>query len=127
AGRAASLTSTVTEEYARKGTPNQREFLYDLLVAEQSSRTEARRARLLRAAKLPALKTLDGYDLTAITFQADYGREQLTDLDFLEHAQDLILFGDVGTGKTHLATALAVAACRRGIPARFFTTAGLVM
>ncbi|MGO3392423.1 IS21-like element helper ATPase IstB [Glutamicibacter arilaitensis] len=127
AGRAASLTSTVMEEYARKGTPKQREFLYDLLVAEQSSRTEARRARLLRAAKLPALKTLDGYDFTAITFPADYGREQLTDLDFLEHAQDLILFGDVGTGKTHLATALAVAACRRGIPARFFTTAGLVM
>lgn len=127
AGRAASLTSTVMEEYARKGTPKQREFLYDLLVAEQNSRTEARRARLLRAAKLPALKTLDGYDFTAITFPADYGREQLTDLDFLEHAQDLILFGDVGTGKTHLATALAVAACRRGIPARFFTTAGLVM
>lgn len=127
AGRAASLTSTVMEEYARKGTPKQREFLYDLLVAEQRSRTDARRARLLRAAKLPALKTLDGYDFTAITFPADYGREQLTDLDFLEHAQDLILFGDVGTGKTHLATALAVAACRRGIPARFFTTAGLVM
>lgn len=127
AGRAASLTSTVMEEYAHKGTPKQREFLYDLLVAEQRSRTDARRARLLRAAKLPALKTLDGYDFTAITFPADYGREQLTDLDFLEHAQDLILFGDVGTGKTHLATALAVAACRRGIPARFFTTAGLVM
>ena len=127
AGRAASLTSTVMEEYARKGTPKQREFLYDLLVAEQSSRTEARRARLLRAAKLPALKTLDGYDFTAITFPADYGREQLTDLDFPEYAQDLILFGDVGTGKSHLATALAGAACRRGIPARFFTTAGLVM
>ena len=127
AGRAASLTSTVMEEYERKGTPKQREFLYDLLVAEQRSRTDARRARLLRAAKLPALKTLDGYDFTAITFPADYGREQLTDLDFLEHAQDLILFGDVGTGKTHLATALAVAACRRGISARFFTTAGLVM
>jgi len=127
AGRAASLTGTVMEEYARKGTPKQREFLYDLLIAEQRSRTDARRARLLRAAKLPALKTLDGYDFTAITFPADYGREQLTDLDFLEHAQDLILFGDVGTGKTHLATALAVAACRRGISARFFTTAGLVM
>lgn len=127
AGRAASLTSSVMDEFARKGTPKQREFLYELLMAEQASRTQSRRARLLRAAKLPAVKTLDGYDFTAITFPADYGREQLTDLDFLEHAQDLILFGDVGTGKTHLATALAVAACRRGIPAKFFTTAGLVM
>lgn len=110
-----------------KEPPKQREFLYELLMAEQSSRTESRRARLLRAAKLPAVKTLDGYDFTAITFPTDYGREQLVDLDFLNHAQDLILFGDVGTGKTHLATALAVAACRRGIPAKFFTTAALVM
>ncbi|WP_449372410.1 IS21-like element helper ATPase IstB [Arthrobacter psychrolactophilus] len=127
AGRAASLTSTVIDEFARKGTPKQREFLYELLVAEQASRTASRRARLLRAAKLPAVKTLNGYDFTAITFPTDYGREQLIDLDFLNHAQDLILFGDVGTGKTHLATALAVAACQRGIPAKFFTTAGLVM
>lgn len=82
---------------------------------------------MLRAAKLPAVKTLDGYDFSAITFPSDYGREQLVDLDFLDHAQDLILFGDVGPGKTHLATALAVAACQRGIAAKFFTTAGLVM
>lgn len=127
AGRAASLTSSVMDEFARKGTPKQREFLYELLMAEQVSRAESRRARLLRAAKLPAMKTLDGYDFSAITFPSDYGREQLVDLDFLDHAQDLILFGDVGTGKTHLATALAVAACQRGIAAKFFTTAGLVM
>lgn len=127
AGRAASLTSSVIDEFARKGTPKQREFLYELLMAEQASRTASRIARLLRAAKLPAVKTLNGYDFTAITFPTDYGREQLSDLDFLNHAQDLILFGDVGTGKTHLATALAVAACQRGIPAKFFTTAGLVM
>lgn len=127
AGRAASLTSSVMDEFARKGTPKQREFLYELLMAEQASRAESRRARLLRAAKLPAMKTLDGYDFSAITFPSDYGREQLVDLDFLDHAQDLILFGDVGTGKTHLATALAVAACQRGIAAKFFTTAGLVM
>ncbi|MGR6900397.1 IS21-like element helper ATPase IstB [Glutamicibacter sp. V16R2B1] len=127
AGRAASLTSSVMDEFARKGTPKQREFLYELLMAEQASRAESRRARLLRAAKLPAMKTLDGYDFSAITFPSDYGREQLVDLDFLDHAQDLILFGDVGTGKTHLATALAVAACQRGIATKFFTTAGLVM
>lgn len=73
------------------------------------------------------MKTLERHDVTEITFPADYGREQLTDLDFREHAQDLILFVDVGTGKTHLATALAVAACRHGVPAKFYTTAGLVI
>lgn len=127
AGRAASLTASVITDWASRGTPKQREYLYGVLQAENESRTASRRHRLLRAARLPALKTLEGYDWSAITFPADYGREQLTSMDFLDHAQDLVLFGDVGTGKTHLATALAAAACHRGIPARFFTTASLVM
>lgn len=50
----------------------------------------------------------------------------VTSLEFINQAEDLVLYGDVGTGKTHLATALA-APCRQGIPARFFTTSSLVM
>ncbi|WP_160271616.1 ATP-binding protein, partial [Staphylococcus aureus] len=57
----------------------------------------------------------------------DYGRQPLVDLDFLEQAQNLVLYGDVGTGKTHLAIALAAAACNQGYRARYFTTAALVM
>lgn len=127
AGRRASLTSAVLEHWATKGTPKQREYLLGLLQAEHESRQESRRQRLLKAAKLPARKTLDGYDWSAISFPADYGRTQLTSLDFLGRAEDLILFGDVGTGKTHLATALAATACQAGIPARYFTTSSLVM
>lgn len=127
AGRGASMTAAVINDWASRGTPKQREYLYEVLKAEHASRTDSRRQRLLRAARLPALKTLEGYDWSAVSFPADYGREQLAGLQFLEQAQDLVLFGDVGTGKTHLATALAAAACLRGIPARFFTTASLVM
>jgi DNA replication protein DnaC len=127
AGRAASLTGTVLAEWAAKGTPKQREYLLGLLQAEHESRQQTRRQRLLRAARLPALKTLAGYDWTAVRFPEDYGREALASLDFVDRAQDLVLYGDVGTGKTHLASALAAAACHRGIPARFFTTSALVM
>lgn len=127
AGRAASLTGTVLEEWAAKGTPKQREYLLGLLEAEHASRQESRRQRLLRAARLPALKSLHGYDWTAVRFPSDYGREALESLDFIDNAQDLVLYGDVGTGKTHLASALAAAACRQGIAARFFTTSALVM
>ena len=127
AGRLASLTSTVLAQWAQKGTPKQREYLHGLLQAEHESRQESRRQRLLKSARLPVLKSLDGFDYSAIGFPDDYGREALTSLEFIDHAHDLVLYGDVGTGKTHLATALAAAACRQGIQARFFTTSSLVM
>ena len=84
-------------------------------------------ARLLKAAGFPADKELGGYDWTPIRFPVDYGRGQITTLDFIAGHDDLVLFGPPGTGKTHLAIALGRNACRKGIPARYFTAAGLVM
>src|SRR5664279_5419560 len=96
AGRRASLTSTVLAQWAQKGTPKQREYLHGLLQAEHESRQESRRLRLLRSARLPALKSLSGFDYSAIRFPDDYGREALTSLEFIDHAHDLVLYGDVG-------------------------------
>ena len=125
-GKGSSLTAGVLADWAAKGTPKQREYLHGLLQAEHASRRAARHARLLKAARLPTVKTLEGYDWTNLAFPADYGREQLTSLEFLQCGGDLVFYGDVGTGKTHLAAALVAQACREGIPARFFTTAALV-
>lgn len=127
AGKHASMTGSVLAEWAQKGTPKQREYLHGVLLAEHESRQESRRQRLLKAARLPALKSLTGFDYTAVRFPADYGREPLESLEFISRAQDLVLYGDVGTGKTHMASALVAAACRQGIQARFFTTSALVM
>lgn len=127
AGKHASLTGSVLTEWAEKGTPKQREYLHGVLVAEHESRQESRRQRLLKSARLPALKSLTGFDYSSVRFPEDYGREALESLEFINRAQDLVLYGDVGTGKTHMATALVAAACRRGIQARFFTTSALVM
>ena len=72
-------------------------------------------------------KTLDGYDWSMASFPADWGREQLASLQFVDRAEDLVLYGDVGCGKTHLAIAIGELACRRMIPVRFFTASSLVM
>ena len=103
------------------------EYLAGYLEAERSSREASKRATLLRRCALPAHKTFDGYDWSAVSWPEDMGRESLLVLDFVERREDLVLMGDVGTGKTHMASALCALACERRLEARFFTASSLVM
>lgn len=126
-GRSCSLTTAVLEEWSRLGTPKQVEYLAGYLEAERSSREASKRATLLRRCALPAPKTFDGYDWSAVSWPEGMGRESLLALDFVERREDLVLMGDVGTGKTHMASALCALACERRLEARFFTASSLVM
>lgn len=90
-------------------------------------REASKRATLLRRCALPAPKTFDGYDWSAVSWPEGMGRESLLALDFVERREDLVLMGDVGTGKTHMASALCALACERRLEARFFTASSLVM
>lgn len=103
------------------------EYLAGYLEAERSSREASKRATLLRRCALPAPKTFDGYDWSAVSWPEGMGRESLLALDFVERREDLVLMGDVGTGKTHMASALCALACERRLEARFFTASSLVM
>ena len=127
AGRRCSLTTSVLGEWARLGTPKQVEYLAGYLEAERDSRDASRRAQLLRRCGLPAPKTFDGYDWSAVSWPDGLGREDLLSLSFLERREDLVLMGDVGTGRTHMASALCQLACDRRLEARFFTASSLVM
>lgn len=89
------------------------EYLAGYLEAERSSCEASKRATLLRRCALPAHKTFDGYDWSAVSWPEDMGRESLLVLDFVERREDLVLMGDVGTGKTHIASALCALACER--------------
>ena len=93
AGRSCSLTTAVLEEWSRLGTPKQVEYLAGYLEAERSSREASKRATLLRRCALPAPKTFDGYDWSAVSWPEDMGRESLLALDFVERREDLVLMG----------------------------------
>ena len=125
--RTLPLTRDVLRRACDDATPGQLGFLAGLFEMENASRAESKRARLLRQAGFPQSKTLDGYDWSMASFPADWGREQLASLQFVDKAEDLVLYGDVGCGKTHLAIAIGELACRRMIPVRFFTASSLVM
>lgn len=69
------------------------------LEAERDSRDASRRAQLLRRCGLLAPKAFDGYDWSAASWSDGLGREDLLSLSFLERREDLVLMGNVGTGK----------------------------
>lgn len=90
AGRSCSLTTAVLEEWSRLGTPKQVEYLAGYLEAERSSREASKRATLLRRCALPAPKTFDGYDWSAVSWPEGMGRESLLALDFVGVSVNII-------------------------------------
>ena len=119
--RSLTLTRSVLAGTLAEATPNQLDFIERWFTAELDSRERSKRLRLLKQAGFPADKTLDGYDWTNLKMPADWGRAQLENLDFVAGCEDLVLYGDVGCGKTHMAIATGMLACERGMPVRFFT------
>ena len=102
------------------------EALLTLLKMEIGHREESRKARYLKQAGFYTLKSFDGYVFDDIRFPSGTNPEDLKSCLFIEENRNLILFGNVGTGKTHLATALGVEACKKGFQVRFFRTTALV-
>lgn len=102
------------------------DFLAALAAQEVTLREQRRQHRNLSGAHFPVLKELATFDFTAIERPS---RERVLDLaqgSYIPKTESIILVGHPGVGKTHLATALGVAACRQGHRVRFWNAAGLV-
>src|SRR3978361_36125 len=100
-------------------------YLEALLAAEMGERESRAIARLLHEARLPRMKTLDAFEFDRSGVAAAQLRT-LAEGDYVTRAEPILLVGDAGTGKTHLATGLCVAACRQRRRVRFTTATALV-
>ena len=102
------------------------QYIYDLLSLEIKERESNRLGRLIKDAGFRVIKTLDDFVFSpAVELPAGLTREYMTELEFIRAKENLIFIGSVGTGKTHLASALALKACQEGKRVRFFTAASL--
>ena len=102
------------------------EALDQLLVEEVTVRENRRVKTALLLARLTTIKTLAGFDFT---FQPSLDRNRilaLAELKFIDRAEVVHLLGPPGTGKSHLATALAVEAVKAGCSVVFSTLADLI-
>ena len=101
---------------------------YLLRLAERELIDRERRAteRRLKEAAFPVLKTIETFDFGAQPSINEALVRQLLRGEYISKRENLLLVGNPGTGKTHLATALGFAACTQGKRVRFTTTTGLV-
>ena len=100
-------------------------YLAALLEAEIAERAERREKRRLIEARFPQIKRLQQFRFADNPKIPQATIAALAEGSWIDHRESVILIGDSGTGKTHLATALAVCACNQGRRVRFTTLAGL--
>ncbi len=95
-------------------------YLLQLTELELLERERKAAERRLKAAHLPTHKTLEGFDFGARPSVNKLLLCELARCEYIERRENVLFVGNPGTGKTHLATALAMAACGRGYRVRFF-------
>ncbi|ARU59975.1 ATP-binding protein [Tumebacillus avium] len=105
---------------------NRIDFLLAILQSEIQGRESSKMKRLLKRANFPHLKTFEGYNFEEVTFPNHCTEQSLRELAFLKHKENILMLGKVGTGKTHLAIALGMEACRQGHNVRFYRVSELV-
>lgn len=101
------------------------DYLLALLEQEVIQREESQLRHRLRMAGFPVYKTLDAYDFAAMPRLNRHKVLALAQCEFVSHKENVLLVGNSGTGKTHLAIALGIEACRRGHRVRFWPVAQL--
>jgi DNA replication protein DnaC len=112
-------------EEAIREQKSHRAYLETLLGGEVEERQRRQQQRRIKEAHLPRLKRLEDFDFNKSQVKAAVIME-LAEGGYIKDAEPVIFLGDSGTGKTHLASGLAVAACMQNRRVRFVTAAGLV-
>lgn len=101
-------------------------FLYELLLQEREMRRKNRIERLLRDSKLPLEKTLESFDLSRFPRRLKQQVAALLDGAFLSRKENVLAFGNPGSGKTHLLCGLCQEMVRQGHRVLYTTTSLLV-
>jgi DNA replication protein DnaC len=102
------------------------EYLYETLATEITSRTASAVRQRLQAARFPELKPLDTFDFAAAEGLDAAQLLELARGDWIGRAENVLLVGPIGTGKTHLAIALGIEAARQRRHVAFWRAADLV-
>lgn len=113
-------------DLCQKDRSDYQTFLLRLVEREMQDREIRARERRIKAAKFPVVKTLDSFDFKAQPSINQALVRELMRSEYIDRCENVLLIGNSGTGKTHLATALAFSACQQGRKVRFYSATGMV-
>ena len=113
-------------EQAVKENHSHIRYLEALLAMESEERDRHAIANRIRDAQLPRMKTLEEFDFAQAPKISAARIRELAEGGYIERSEPVVLLGECGTGKSHLATGLCLAACRQKRRVRFTTAAALV-
>jgi len=105
---------------------NNQEYLLQLLKYEIEHRDIARKDKLIKNAGFYTIKAFETFQFDEVTLPAALTAESLKNLEFIDSKTNLVMYGNVGTGKSHLSIALGVEACKKRLNVKFFRTSALV-
>ncbi len=120
------LGGNITENVKKIEASDKEQFLLQLLQLEIQHRRNNRRLRNIKNAGFYTLKGFSQYVFDDIKLPDALTPDDIIAGEFISNKQNLIMYGNPGTGKTHLATAIGHCACRNDLKVGFFRTAGLV-
>jgi len=116
---------TLAQEAARTNLSYER-YLFALAQEEVSNREAHRIERAIQQARFPVLKELADFEWNSVPSVPKTRILELAQGVYITNAEPIILLGNPGLGKSHVATGLALAACRQGRRVRFYNVAGLI-
>src|SRR5262252_4195705 len=115
----------LARQCAAEGTDYPR-YLLRLAELELIERERRMVERRIKAAKFPAVKSLDSFDFAALPSLNKALVMELARCEYIERRENVIAVGNSGTGKSHIALGLGLAACQKGVSVGFVTAAALV-
>jgi DNA replication protein DnaC len=120
------LGSNIVQRAKKIKSGSHTDFLLELFNGELEERDRKRRNAYIKAAGFSIQKTFEQYTFEDIKFPKTLTADDIMEATFVPRRENLILYGNVGAGKTHLAIASGMAACNAGYRTRFWRTANLV-
>ena len=124
--KALKLGHSIAEMAEELTADTHQEFLLKLLQSEVAHREIARQNKFMNLAGFYYRKSFDGFCFDEVTLPESVTPAYLQNCEFIKTKTNVVMYGNVGTGKTYLSIALGMEACKLGIPTRFFRTAALV-